>query len=134
MGAVVDDAGHERLGLDALANETSLHVGDGDDEGVDLAAPHLPLELLELRVPAVLPVLVARIVGIVLGHLDLAPYFAVIAPSATMTEPVTKDDSSEARNSATLAISRGSPGRPIGWNESMVAYTSDRPPSISAWA
>ena len=48
-------------------------------------------------------------------------YFAVIAPSATITEPVTNDDSSEARNSATLAISRGSPGRPIGWNESIVA-------------
>ena len=48
-------------------------------------------------------------------------YFAVIPPSATITEPVTNDDSSEARNSATLAISRGSPGRPIGWNESIVA-------------
>ena len=48
------------------------------------------------------------------------PYFAVIPPSATMTLPVTNDDSSDARKSATLAISRGSPGRPIGWNESMV--------------
>ena len=48
-------------------------------------------------------------------------YCAVIAPSATSTVPVTNDDSSEARNRATLAISRGSPGRPIGWNESIVA-------------
>jgi hypothetical protein len=48
-------------------------------------------------------------------------YCAVIAPSATSTVPVTNDDSSEARKRATLAISRGSPGRPIGWNESIVA-------------
>jgi hypothetical protein len=46
---------------------------------------------------------------------------AVIAPSATSTVPVTNDDSSDARNSATFAISRGSPGRPIGWNDSIVA-------------
>ena len=50
-----------------------------------------------------------------------AAHFAVIAPSATMTLPVTNDASSDARNSATFAISRGSPGRPIGWNESIVA-------------
>jgi len=61
-------------------------------------------------------------------------YCAVIAPSATSTVPVTNEDSSEARNSATLAISRGSPGRPIGWNESIVAYTCSSPPSSSAWA
>ena len=48
-------------------------------------------------------------------------YCAVIAPSATNTVPVTNDDSSEARKSAQFAISRGSPGRPMGWNESMVA-------------
>jgi hypothetical protein len=48
-------------------------------------------------------------------------YWAVIAPSATMSAPVTNEDSSEARNSATLAISRGSPGRPIGWKESIVS-------------
>ena len=41
-------------------------------------------------------------------------YCAVIAPSATSTVPVTNDDSSEARKSAQCAISRGSPGRPIG--------------------
>ena len=49
------------------------------------------------------------------------PYCAVIAPSATSTVPVTNDDSSEARKSAQLAISTGSPGRPIGWNESIVS-------------
>ena len=76
--AVVDDAGEERLGLDALADQAALHVGDGDDERVDLAAPHLPLELLEPGVLAVLPVLVVRVVRIVLGHLDLAP----ISPSS----------------------------------------------------
>ena len=61
-------------------------------------------------------------------------YCAVMAPSATSTVPVTKDDSSDARNRAQLAISTGSPGRPMGWNESIVAYTCARPPSISAWA
>ncbi len=61
-------------------------------------------------------------------------YWAVIAPSATSTVPVTNEDSSEARNRATLAISRGSPGRPMGWNESIVAYTCSSPPSSSAWA
>ena len=61
-------------------------------------------------------------------------YCAVIAPSATSTVPVTNDDSSEARKSAQLAISTGSPGRPIGWNESMVSYTCCSPPSISACA
>src|SRR4029079_17000771 len=62
------------------------------------------------------------------------PYLAVIPPSATTTDPVTNDDSSDARKSATFAISRGSPGRPIGWNESISAYTLSRPPRISAWA
>ena len=112
----------ERLGLDALADQAPLHVGDGDDQRVDLAVPHLALELLHARV------LAGRVVGPLVVSVSRASrpslprgYFAVIAPSATITEPVTNDDSSDARNSATLAISRGSPGRPMGWNESMVA-------------
>jgi hypothetical protein len=57
------------------------------------------------------------------GSVSASPvvYLAVMPPSATTTVPVTKEDSSEARKRATLAISRGSPGRPTGWNESMVA-------------
>ena len=48
MDAVVDDALEEGLGLDALAHEPALHVGQGDDDGVDApVADHLP-QLLEL--------------------------------------------------------------------------------------
>ena len=112
MGTVVDDPAQEGLGLDALAHEPALHVGERDDQRVDLPVADHRLELFE---SGVLRVVVLR------GHQLRLLYFAVIPPSATMTEPVTNDDSSEARKSATLAISRGSPGRPIGWKESIVA-------------
>ena len=132
MGAVADDAVEERLAVDALAHEPALHVGDRDDQGVDPAVADHRLQLLEPRMVG------AALVGAVVavgrrGHPSLLrrpfaapnrcrePYFAVIPPSATSTLPVTNDDSSEARKSATLAISRGSPGRPIGWKESIVA-------------
>ena len=39
------DAVEERLGLDALAHEPALHVGDGDDERVDPAVADHRLEL-----------------------------------------------------------------------------------------
>ena len=75
--------------------------------------PHEALELLVARVLAAV---------VLAGHRSSTScYLAVIAPSATITDPVTNDDSSDARNRATFAISRGSPGRPIGWNESIVA-------------
>src|SRR5262249_25022510 len=51
----------------------------------------------------------------------------VIPPSATRTDPVTNDDSSDARNTATSAISRGMPGRPIGTTTSALG----RPPSLA---
>jgi hypothetical protein len=41
-------------------------------------------------------------------------YCAVMPPSITSSEPVTQDDSSDARNSTPLAISRAVPSRPIG--------------------
>jgi hypothetical protein len=44
-------------------------------------------------------------------------------PSASITEPVMKFASSEARNSASAAIAAGMPGRPIGWKESIVSQT-----------
>ena len=126
MRAVVDDPVEERLGLDALAHEPALHVGDGDDERVDLAVRTWPSSSSSrgcFRCAVVGPGM-----GLVPGHgrprwhgPRLNAYFAVIAPSATITDPVTNDDSSEARNRATFAISRGSPGLPIGWNESIVA-------------
>jgi len=84
-------------------------------------------------IAALLMVVVFAVIGVFLSasypprcrRVDLAapsaPYCAVIAPSATSTVPVTNDDSSEARKRAQLAISRGSPGRPIGWNESIVS-------------
>ena len=56
-----DDAVEERLALDALAHEPALHVGDGDDQGVDLpVADHL-LELDEAMV-----LLAVALVGV--GH------------------------------------------------------------------
>ena len=50
VGAVDDDAVEERLALDALAHEPALHVGDGDDQGVDLAVADHLLELDEAGV------------------------------------------------------------------------------------
>ena len=142
MRAVVDDAVEERLRLDALAHEPALHVRDRDDERVDRAVADHALELFEAWVPMVgdgchRPSPRSLRAGPILGppgslehgvfhpscamdHLAVS-HLAVIPPSATITEPVTNDDSSEARKSATFAISRGSPGRPIGWNESIVA-------------
>ena len=50
VGAVADHAIQERLALDALADEPALHVGDRDDDRVDLpVADHL-LQLDESRV------------------------------------------------------------------------------------
>lgn len=43
-----------------------------------------------------------------------APYSAVYPPSMASSAPVMNDDSSEARNRMALAISSGSPIRPIG--------------------
>ena len=47
MRSVVDHPGEERLGLDPLAHEPALHVGDRDDQGVDPAVADHPLQLLE---------------------------------------------------------------------------------------
>jgi hypothetical protein len=44
----------------------------------------------------------------------LGAYCAVMPPSITSSEPVTHDDSSDARNSTPLAISHAVPSRPIG--------------------
>ena len=44
----------------------------------------------------------------------LALYCAVMPPSITSSEPVTQDDSSDARNSTPLAMSSAVPSRPIG--------------------
>lgn len=140
MRPVGDDAVEERLALDALAHEPALHVGDGDHHRVDLARSDQVLEFDELGVLDGMAAVVAHevpptwagadrrawVVNTWDGPSIVRPgarcarrYLAVIPPSATSTEPVTNDDSSEARNRATLAISRGSPGRPMGWNESI---------------
>ena len=47
MRAVIDDAVEERLGLDALAHQPALHVGDRHDQGVDPPVADHGLELLE---------------------------------------------------------------------------------------
>ena len=47
MRAVVDEAVEERRRARALAHETALHVREGDDERVDLAAAHLLAQHLE---------------------------------------------------------------------------------------
>ena len=80
-------------------------------------------------------VTVGRVIGAWYGPSAGGSYFAVIPPSATMTEPVTNDDSSEARKSATFAISRGSPGSPDRLERvDRRRRPLSRPPSISAWA
>lgn len=42
-------------------------------------------------------------------------------PSTTSADPVTKEDSSEARNTAAAATSSGWPTRPMGWAASQAA-------------
>ena len=49
-----------------------------------------------------------------LGRAPIGAYCAVMPPSITSSEPVTQDDSSDARNSTPLAISSAVPSRPIG--------------------
>ena len=66
VGAVVDDAVEERLGLDALAHEPALHVGDRDDDRVDPALADPALELGQARVLAVAVASCARIVPVLL--------------------------------------------------------------------
>ena len=50
VGAVVDHALHERLGLDPLAHEAALHVCEGHDQRVDAPVADHRLELLLSRV------------------------------------------------------------------------------------
>src|SRR5882672_2886262 len=47
-----------------------------------------------------------------------------LPPSTNSSIPVTKLESSEARNNATLATSSGSPMRPIGTVDTILAITS----------
>ena len=42
-------------------------------------------------------------------------------PSTETIDPVINELSSDAKNRTTFAISRLVPGRPIGWNESIVS-------------
>ena len=58
------------------------------------------------------------------GRGTICAYCAVIPPSITSSEPVTQDDSSEARNSTPLAISSAVPSRPIGVRSSSSWRTS----------
>ena len=52
-------------------------------------------------------------------------YCAVIPPSITNSDPVLKDDSSEARNRIPMAISSAVPSRPIGTRLSLDPKESD---------
>src|ERR1700722_713948 len=54
-----------------------------------------------------------------------------LPPSTKSSIPVTKLESSEARNSAALAISSGSPTRPIGMVDTIRAMASAGCPSIA---
>ena len=55
---------------------------------------------------------------------SICAYCAVMPPSITSSEPVTQDDSSDARNSTPLAISRAVPSRPIGVRSSSAWRTA----------
>ena len=50
VGAVVDDPVEEGLRLDALAHQPALHVGDRDDDRVDLTVANEALELRQAGV------------------------------------------------------------------------------------
>ena len=70
MGAVVDDAVEERLGLDALAHQPALHVGDGHDQRVDPPVADHRLELVEAGV-----LRGVLVIGLVVAH-GVPPVFA----------------------------------------------------------
>ncbi len=48
MNPVIDDSLEKRLGLDALAHEATLHVREGDDDGVDAPVSNHLAQLVEL--------------------------------------------------------------------------------------
>ena len=58
------------------------------------------------------------------GREPMCAYCAVMPPSITSSEPVTQDDSSDARNSTPLAISSAVPSRPIGVRSSSAWRTA----------
>jgi hypothetical protein len=58
------------------------------------------------------------------GRGSMCAYCAVMPPSITSSEPVTQDDSSDARNSTPLAISSAVPSRPIGVRSSSTWRTA----------
>jgi hypothetical protein len=58
------------------------------------------------------------------GRGPICAYCAVMPPSITSSEPVTQDDSSDARNSTPLAISSAVPSRPIGVRSSSTWRTA----------
>src|ERR1700723_853752 len=62
----------------------------------------------------------------VFGNLNwmLIDQICALPPSTNSSIPVTKRESSDARNNATLATSSGSPMRPIGMVDTMRAITS----------
>jgi hypothetical protein len=62
--------------------------------------------------------------GVPPGRGPLCAYCAVMPPSITSSEPVTQDDSSDARNSTPLAISSAVPSRPIGVRSSSTWRTA----------
>ena len=61
-----------------------------------------------------------------------------IPPSTNMCTPVTKADSSEAKNSTALAVSSGTPALPIGWESgalwAMLSLISRARPSGMCWS
>ena len=68
VGAVVDDAVEERLGLDALAHEAALHVGDRHDQRVDpTVRDHRP-QLGQARVDGVMGVVAFVVRGVGVGR------------------------------------------------------------------
>jgi hypothetical protein len=58
------------------------------------------------------------------GNEPISAYCAVMPPSMTSSEPVTQDDSSDARNRTPLAISSAVPSRPIGVRSSSIWRTA----------
>ena len=68
VGAVVDDAVEERLGLDALAHEAALHVGDGDDQRVDPAVRDHGLQLGHAGVDAAMGAVAFVMGGVGVGR------------------------------------------------------------------
>ncbi len=116
MGAVVDDAVEERLGLDALAHEPTLHVRDGHDQRVDPTVADHRLQLFE---PGVL-----LGVGLVASAHGASPLCGLLAGRSTEGRPA-----EPGRPSGCLDVAAGQAG--VGPPSSSAACSNSRSSSVS---